>query len=338
MTSNFCNLLRPTRWGLRRPLQGGQRIVSRSALLYLLLPLLAACQLMDPGQPPVLIIDDAHSGGSIVRFNKAATVVASGGWEGRVCLWGLADDDARGCWEAHRESVNGIAFLHDDDSLVTGGYDGILAIWGPDGTLQHHIQTPSPITAMAATGERLVTGHDDGSVRLWNAGSFQLIAKHHLHAGRIKAVAIDYTHRFTASAGNDGEVYLYPATAGPMKLPSPPTDAWTLAFSPDGKQLMGGGWFRLFRWSIPDGRFETLPTRHHGIIKAIQFGGNGRYLASISRQTDSSVYFLDPETGETVRRFQRHDLCGGDIHVSDDGRYLATTSDDASVRIWRLDN
>jgi WD40 repeat protein len=48
------------------------------------------------------------------------------------------------------------------------------------------------------------------------------------------------------------------------------------------------------------------------------------------------VYFLDPASGALLRSFRQHDLCGGDISVSADGRYLATTSDDASVRIWKL--
>jgi WD40 repeat protein len=41
--------------------------------------------------------------------------------------------------------------------------------------------------------------------------------------------------------------------------------------------------------------------------------------------------------GQVLRRFQRHDLCGNWVTLSPDGKYLATTSDDASVRLWRLD-
>jgi len=81
----------------------------------------------------------------------------------------------------------------------------------------------------------------------------------------------------------------------------------------------------------------VLSTPHHGIIKSVEYLAAGDVLATISRQTDSSVYFLDPASGALLRRFQQHDLCGADISVSPDGRYLATTSDDASVRIWMLD-
>jgi WD40 repeat protein len=99
---------------------------------------------------------------------------------------------------------------------------------------------------------------------------------------------------------------------------------------------MGGSWFRLYRWNLQDASLQTLSTRHRGIIRSIEFLPGSVGLASISRQTDSSVLLLDPHTGETLRRFQQHELCGADITVSPDGRFLATTSDDASVRIWDL--
>jgi WD40 repeat protein len=131
-------------------------------------------------------------------------------------------------------------------------------------------------------------------------------------------------------------VYVWTDDTQPAPLERPPTDAWSLAFSPDGRWLYGGGWFRLFRWNPGDGAFVSLPTEHHGIIKSIQFVAGGGELATISRQTDSAVLFLDPVTGAVTRRFQQHELCGASIAVSPRGRYLATTSDDASVRIWVL--
>ncbi len=94
-------------------------------------------------------------------------------------------------------------------------------------------------------------------------------------------------------------------------MQSPPVDAWTLAFSPDGHWLSGGGWFRLFRWNLQDASLAVLSTPHHGIIKSVEYLETGDVLATISRQTDSAVYFLDPSSGAVLRRFQRHDLCGG---------------------------
>jgi WD40 repeat protein len=117
----------------------------------------------------------------------------------------------------------------------------------------------------------------------------------------------------------------------------PATDAWALAFSPDGTMLYGGSWFRLLRWNLATAELTSLATEHHGLIRSLQFGPNGRYLASISRQTDSAVLFLEPATGKVLDRFAKHDLCGAYIAISADGHFLATTSNDATVRIWNLE-
>jgi WD40 repeat protein len=191
--------------------------------------------------------------------------------------------------------------------------------------------------AADADADRLVTGHRDGSVRLWRLADFSLLRQQLLHRGSVKAVAIDSGSGRYASAGTEGAVFVWTDAGKVQPLQVPPTDAWTLVFAPDSNHLLGGGWFRLYRWDLGNGSLTTIPTEHRGIIKSIEFLPDGNRLASISRQTDSAVYFLDPETGAVLRRFQKHYLCGGDITVSPDGRYLATTSDDASVRIWQLD-
>jgi WD40 repeat protein len=43
---------------------------------------------------------------------------------------------------------------------------------------------------------------------------------------------------------------------------------------------------------------------------------------------------LDPATGRTLSEIGKHDLCGEVVTVSPDGRYLVSTSDDATVRVW----
>lgn len=137
-----------------------------------------------------------------------------------------------------------------------------------------------------------------------------------------------------ASSGSDGNVFFWRHVGAANKLPAPPTDAQALTFSPDGQRLTGSGWFDLFQWRLDNTTLAILPTPHRGIVKSIQYTSAPHILASISRETDSSVYFLDARTGQAVRQFAPHDLCGGSVGVSPDGRYLATTSDDQSVRIW----
>jgi WD40 repeat protein len=312
-------------------------IVMRWLCFLLTLPL-TACVGRSAGSPPDIVHADAHSGGSVVRFSHGGALLASGGWEGRVIIWRLPGGEPLYRWQAHRDSVNGLAFVDDDRHVVSAGYDGLLAEWTLGGVSLRHVMTPSPITCMAvsARAERVVTGHADGSVRVWRLSDFKLLDEWTLHRGRIRAVACAERAGRCASSGADGNVSVWVSDGEPKRLERPATDAWSLAFSPDGRHLYGGGWFRLFRWDLADGSLVSLRTAHRGIIASMQFTADGSELATISRQTDSAVLILDPLTGAVTRRFQRHELCGASIAVSPGDRYLATTSDDASVRIWVL--
>lgn len=299
---------------------------------------LAACTASFPRIPATLIHDDVHTGGSLVRFNGAADRLVSGGWEGRVVLWSLPEGARLRSWQAHAGSVNGASFMQHDERLLTAGYDGRLAQWSLQGELLLERASPSPVTAMALseTRERVVTGHADGQLRIWSLPSLVMLDQLPILAHPVKAVALNEVDGSMAASSEGGEVVLVEADGKWRSLPAGPSDTWTLDFAPDGHILMGAGWFRLHRWRLPDGELTLLPTEHHGIIKSLHYSVDGRALVSISRQTDSAVNFLDPETGATLRRFQRHALCGGDVRLSGNGAFLASTSDDASVRIWDL--
>ena len=305
------------------------------------LGLLAACTSFHAARYPDVIIDDAHVGGSVLAFDAGSTRLASGGWDGEIALWKLPEGNPVRHWRAHAGTVNGIVFLDNDRRILTGGYDGELALWNSRGEPLRRLPAGAPITAMTAAEDDdvLVTGHADGSVRLWRLSSLELRQNHRVHRGAVRAVAYRPGTERMVSSGTDTRVFLWQTfDSPPRELPSPPTDSRALQFSPDGQWLIGSGWFRLFRWHLESAALTTVPTEHHGIITSLQYDPGGRYLASISRKTDSSVYFLDPMSGQVLKRFHRHDLCGGWVALSPDHRYLATTSDDASVRIWWLDS
>lgn len=286
--------------------------------------------------PADVIIQKAHSGGSTLAFSNGSDLAASGGWSGNIRLWQMPEGAHVRKWQAHQGSVNGIVFLKGDHKLISGGYDGRMVEWSVAGQEIRSVVTPSPIRDLIADEAKnlIITGHEDGVAREWHLSDFTPRAETAKHHKAIRAVAAH--HNWMASSGEDGEVWLWGADHKPKRLADPGTDARTLAFSPDGKYLYAGAWFHLYRWSIPDGELQKLKTDHRGIINEITFGPNGDYLASISRQTDSAVLFLNPDNGDTLQHFQSHELCGVAIAISPNGRYVSTTSDDASVRFYDL--
>ncbi len=302
-----------------------------------LLVLLAAGCAPLPSHPPNVVIEDAHNSGYRLAFSNASDTLASAGTEGRVRLWRLPAATEIAAWKAHDGSIHGLLFLDRDRLLLSAGHDATLAVWDRAGRLQTRRPTPSPITDLAGSEAAglIVTGHVDGVVRVWSLPRIEPVSEHRLHRGAVLAVDFHAATQRYASSGRDGRVWIWKRGEPPTTLPPPPGNAHHLAFAPDGATLTGSGWFRLYRWPLDAQRTLTvLPTEHRGLIKAIQYTRDGRQIATISRETDSSVDLLDARTGAVTRRFRPHELCGTHLRLSPDERYLATTSDDASVRLW----
>ena len=289
-----------------------------------------------PVHEPDVVLSNAHGGGTELAFNQAGSLLASGGWSGYLRLWQLPGGAAVRSWRAHPAEITGIVFFDHGRRILTTGRDGSLATWDEQGKELYRRLSDSPVTSMALdeATDTVVTGHHDGSVRLWRLTDLVAVENFSIHADSVRAVASHAAGEWFASSDSDAQVYLWRRDGSYQVLQPPATDVRTLAFTPDGDWLYGAGWFRLLRWKVPGGEREVLKTDHFGIINSIWFTADGSTLASISRQTDSAVLFLNPASGATVKRLQRHDLCGAAVRVSDDGRFVATTADDGSVRIW----
>lgn len=281
--------------------------------------------------------DSTHRGSQAIAFDAASKTLASGGWEGRIALWTLGRDKPERVWQAHEGFVLGIAF--SGERVVSGGQDGRLVVWSRDGEARHSVDTGSGVWQLAVLNDRVITGHYDGRVRAWRLPTLDGAIELARHAdGPVAALAVDAESGRVASAGNGREVFLIHDLARPRELVRPPMNTVSLGFVPGGDALYGGAWGRVFRWDLDSDAIESISTPHWGSIVGLQYLPGENVLASISRVNDSSVFFLDPVTGESVRHFYRQSLCGGAVRVSPDERYMAATGDDGIVRIWDLAN
>ena len=312
--------------------------MSGRVFVALLSVLISACSAIPTYQPADIRIEDAHGGSHALAFNQQESLLASGGWEGDLKLWNPINGKLQRSWQAHKDAISTIIFSDNDRTLLTASYDASLAVWNTQGKLLKRRSAPSAITDMQldVKQKRVITGHSDGVLREWRMPTLEPIAEKKLHDGAIHSITLHAASGTIASSGNDGRVLTSRDRRHWDELPSPPVDAHSLAFSPDGDILFGSGWFRLFRWQMANKSLKVLDTDHRGLITGIKHSNKGNYLATISRQTDSAVMFLDPADGSVKRRFQPHELCGAYIVLSPTEHFLATTSDDASIMIWDI--
>jgi cytochrome c len=214
----------------------------------------AAASAADDGA--VIVWDLAH--GAILRRLEAGAKltsvalspdgaeVAAGGWDGRVHRWRLADGAPEPSLDNGGERVTAVAFA-GDRLLLAGGHEGSLRAWrAADGVqIFHRPAHGFGLTALALLPDGgLVTGSIDRSLRLWDSTTGDPRGPGLAgHEQPVLAVAASRDGRQIASAGARGEVLLWDAADGRVRLVlaggGPPV--WSLAFTPDGGRLLGGG-------------------------------------------------------------------------------------------------
>jgi WD40 repeat protein len=161
------------------------------------------------------------------------------------------------------------------------------------------------------------------------------------HSGSVGSVAFHPDGKHLASRGGDGKVKVWDLTATDQAVFTEQCDAarkvvlaYTIAFSPDGRQLAAGtdGVVRVWDWK----NRQLLPSLpgHERIAISVAFSRDGRWLASAS--TGEGVNLWDTRTGGPPRTFHVHPHPVTALAFSPDGRQLASASLGRRVDLWDL--
>jgi WD40 repeat protein len=158
--------------------------------------------------------------------------------------------------------------------------------------------------AFSHDGERLVSASSDGSIRIWDATSFEptlppLVG----HSGRVFSIAISGDGRWIASGGDDCIIRLWDASKGSEVLPpfvGHKSGIRSLAFSPDGTRIVSGSWDKTVRvWNAISGSQIAILLGHANEITAVSFSQDGTRIVSCSY--NDSIRLWDATSGASVR-------------------------------------
>lgn len=281
--------------------------------------------------PPDNVLAGIHEfGTTALTYSLDGQQFISAGFRGDIRIWDASTGRPLGEAHAHNRPVRAILPLAGG-AFVSGGDDGRLILWKRQ-QIKVSVEGAG-VTALALFQGHVVSGHTDGRVRIWSADTLRALRDIVLGeeitalSARGNQLAVGLPHRILV-LGADFTPRTRLATEGA------PHD---LQFSPDGRLLVAGSWFRLHVWDLASGTMRSIPTEHHGLLTSVAFSPDGRFLATLGRHTDSAIRLLDTHDFKTVKRYQAHALCGTIIRFSPDGHTLASGSDDESVHLYRFD-
>ncbi|WP_232630488.1 c-type cytochrome [Methylobacterium sp. Leaf118] len=207
------------------------------------------------GLPEPERVLEGHAGPvAALAVSPDGATLASAAWDGTARLWPLGSGPAR-VLAGHQGNVNAVAFL-PDGRPVTGGADATVRIWSAAGDPVATATLPSALStlAIAADGEIAAAGAD-ATVRFLNAdGAIRTAVE--LGPSPVIALALAPDGRRLAAAGAGGTVSVIERASGRVSytLVGPGLPVWSVAWRPDGQELITGGGDRLVRrWNAATG-------------------------------------------------------------------------------------
>ena len=196
----------------------------------------------------------------------------------------------------HKGPVFAAAFAQQGRRIVSAGTDGTLKIWdAASGQLVRTVaMTEGAAAAMATHDGQALTGHASGNLVLWDLDRGERLATFKRNDASITAVAFAGDADRYATASADGKLTVWDRKT--TATPSGVTDA-------------------------NDGR-----------IQSIAFLPRGNTLAAAA--PDNAVKLWSAETLSLVRTYRGHSAAISALDRSFDGKTLASGSEDGGIKLW----
>jgi WD40 repeat protein len=275
-----------------------------------------------------------------VAFAPDGKTIASGGNNSTVRLWEVATGREVEQFRRKPGRVAAVAFSPDGKTVAAGCSDRSITL------LDARTATPRRLIDDQKGAVRAVVFFPDGK-KLASAGEAGWIHVHDTKTGElilsssrreqeaILGLALSPDGKVLASCGPLNEhLVLWEAASGKVlqRLHDLAYRPVSVAFSPDGKQLIVGGTNgTLRRWDTTSWKeLKRLEEKHAGWVGAVAFTPDSRKVASAG---GVRVALRDIATGSEVVSVPGHHEPIWSASLSPDGR-LAATSDLRTVCIW----
>lgn len=220
--------------------------------------------------------------------------------------------------------------------------------------------------AFSPNGENVISGHGDGSIKVWSLNTGKCIQVLGWGLENVKSVAYSPDGKYFVGAGSKmvGEEhieengiisYSYTSRIGDIKIFDAKTydcvktlkandSGWqvSLAYSPNGKYIISSTEGKTIKmWDVEKGECVKTLEANAGSVSCLAYSPDGKYIVSGSNQPhsekpDNNIRIWDAESGKCILTLEGHTKGVRSVAFSPDGKHVVSGSNDNTIKIWEI--
>ena len=297
-----------------------------------------------------------------VSFSPNSKFLASASADGTLKLWRverlgekvevlplkpLTGHKNNKCTQWYKCWVNDVSFSQDSQILASASRDKTIKLWNRVNgeliiTLEGHEHDVNGISfSPAPASQTLASASSDGTVKLWNVKTGDLVQTLEGHNDGVTSINFSPDGQTLVSASIDKTLKLWHKAKANGEWVSRETLSgygsvvYSVSFSPDAQTLMTAGEDKTVRlWSIPKPGTPTPSGTFSASLspdgKTFAVAGWDRLLQLWYREETTSKRFY--------KALEGHKSTVNAVNFSSDGQFLASGSDDTTIRLWNPAN
>jgi WD40 repeat protein len=203
--------------------------------------------------------------------------------------------------------------------------------------------------AFSSDGAYVLTGSDDGTLKLWDVATTRLVRTFAGHKGKVSAVALSRDGAYALSGSADKTIRLWEVATGRLIRTiyahlDARSEVSSVVFSPDGKRLLSSGRDESAAklWDAETGRLVRLFEHAKGSLRAgvtsAVFSPDGTRMAT-GGAGEKIVNVWNPETGQLIQAFGEppESTFGYQVKLafSPDGARVLV-ADNKTIKVWDI--